>query len=90
MSKMFHWYGIFLCKFVEIVHIDADENLERRVSKQILIHQLPPVLILHLKRFSIGHTVTKDNQHVSFSPVLNMAPFCTTDCVWVRNYMYCI
>ena len=66
----------------------VDENLEiteRRVSKQMLIHQLPPVLILHMKRFSIGRTVTKDNQHVSFSPVLNMVPFCTTECVQVRH-----
>ncbi|XP_065906353.1 serine/threonine-protein kinase TAO3-like isoform X2 [Dysidea avara] len=69
----------FICQ-----ECSTDENLEiteRRVSKQMLIHQLPPVLILHMKRFSIGRTVTKDNQHVSFSPVLNMVPFCTTECV---------
>jgi len=66
----------------------VDEKLpiaECRVSKQILIHQLPPVLILHMKRFSIGYTVTKDNQHVTFAPVLNMAPFCTTECVQVST-----
>ena len=40
-----------------------------------------------MKRFSIGHTVTKDNQHVSFSSVLNMASFCTTECVQVSMYL---
>lgn len=55
-----------------------------RVSKQILIHKLSPVLILQMKRFTIGsHNVTKDNRHVSFPRVLNMAPYCTTECLEV-------
>ena len=59
-----------------------------RVSKQILIHKLSPVLILQMKRFTIGsHNVTKDNQHVSFPRVLNMAPYCTTECLEVCTYV---
>ena len=55
-----------------------------RVSKQILIHKLSPVLILQMKRFTIGsHTVTKDNSHVSFPRVLDMAPYCTAECLEV-------
>ena len=60
-----------------------------RVSKQILIHILPPVLILQMKRFSIGsHNVTKDNSYISFPHVLDMAPYCTTECVEVRMCNY--
>ena len=55
-----------------------------QVSKQIMIHQLPPVLILHMKRFEINHNeVFKDNRHISFSEVLDMAPYCTSKCVEV-------
>ena len=56
-----------------------------RVSKQMLIHKLSPILILQIKRFHIGkHRVTKDSQPISFPRVLNMAPFCTSECVEVR------
>ena len=55
-----------------------------RVSKQLMIHQLPPVLILHIKRFEIGHyRVTKDSRHVSFPEILDLAPYSTMDCVKV-------
>ena len=55
-----------------------------QVSKQIMIHQLPPVLILHMKRFEIGYyEVTKDCQHISFPEILDMAPYCTTKCLEV-------
>ena len=42
-----------------------------------------------MKRFTIGsHNVTKDNQHVSFPRVLDMAPYCTAECLEVRMYVY--
>ncbi|XP_065920940.1 ubiquitin carboxyl-terminal hydrolase 45-like isoform X2 [Dysidea avara] len=50
------------------------------VSKLLLIHDLPKVLVLHLKRFKLGIVVTKNNQHVQFPFELNIAPFCTNHC----------
>ena len=61
-----------------------DEIALCQVSKQIMIHHLPPVLILHMKRFDIGFDeVTKDDRHVSFPEILDMAPYCTTKCLEV-------
>ena len=55
------------------------------VTKQILIHKLPQVLILHFKRFKIdSYIVSKDSRHVTFSPVLNMAPYCSNKCLEVK------
>ena len=49
-----------------------------------MIHQLPPILILHMKRFEIGFDdVTKDDRHISFTEILDMAPYCTTECLKV-------
>ena len=54
------------------------------VTKQILIHQIPQTLILHFKRFNIDtFVVTKESKHVSFSPLLNMAPYCSDKCLEV-------
>ena len=81
-------------KFVETGDFLDDDSNEAaytlcRVSKQLMIHQLPPVLILHIKRFEIGHyRVTKDSRYVSFPEVLNLAPYCTVDCLKVCTYMH--
>lgn len=66
------------------------EVAQQRVSRWILIHQLPPVLILQLKRFSIDdYGVTKDNDDISFPLILNVAPYCTKECVQVsKDVMY--
>ena len=65
-----------------------DEPVLCRVSKQIMIHQLPPILILHMKRFEIGwDQVTKDDRHITFSEVLDIAPYCTDECVKVHTYV---
>ena len=54
------------------------------VAKQMLIHELPPVLILHLKRFSIGpFQVTKNSNYMSFTPMLDVAPYCSNTCLEV-------
>jgi len=50
------------------------------VSKLLLIDQLPKVLVLHLKRFSLGQFVRKNSKHVDFSPTLNMKNYCSTNC----------
>nr|CAB3267546.1 ubiquitin carboxyl-terminal hydrolase 16-like [Phallusia mammillata] len=50
-------------------------------SKQMLIHTPPPVLIIHLKRFhQVGFNLRKVNKHVDIPILLDLAPFCTTDC----------
>uniref|UniRef100_A0A8C4RSF2 Ubiquitin carboxyl-terminal hydrolase n=1 Tax=Erpetoichthys calabaricus TaxID=27687 RepID=A0A8C4RSF2_ERPCA len=49
--------------------------------KQMLISALPPVVILHLKRFhQAGMTLRKVNRHVDFPLVLDLAPFCSASC----------
>ena len=65
---------------------DDDDPPLSLVSKQIAVHQLPPVLILHLKRFSIEPDgIFKDTQHIKFPLKLNMAPYCTAQCIEVCN-----
>ena len=56
---------------------ENEEYAECLVSKQLLIHELPRILILHMKRFHLGLRVTKNNNHVTFPDTLNVAPFCS-------------
>ncbi|XP_065907392.1 ubiquitin carboxyl-terminal hydrolase 16-like isoform X2 [Dysidea avara] len=52
------------------------------VSKQTMILQLHNVLILHIKRFNIGDiAVTKNNKFLSFSQLLDIAPYCSDKCL---------
>ncbi|KMQ88994.1 hypothetical protein RF55_11424, partial [Lasius niger] len=60
----------------------SQENLSKMVctssTKQYLISQVPPVLILHLKRFQTQRVgFRKVFKHVSFPMLLNLAPVCT-------------
>ena len=42
-----------------------------------------------MKRFEIGfYDVTKDDRHISFPEILDMAPYCTAECLKVRMYIY--
>ncbi|EDQ92397.1 uncharacterized protein MONBRDRAFT_22039 [Monosiga brevicollis MX1] len=53
----------------------------REASKQLLIELPPTVLTLHLKRFEQhGTRLSKSSRHVSFPLVLDIAPFCSTEC----------
>ncbi|EKF39412.1 ubiquitin hydrolase, putative [Trypanosoma cruzi marinkellei] len=46
-----------------------------RATKRFQLHKLPPVLIIHMKRFNcMGGKVTK---YIQYPKVLNLAPFCT-------------
>lgn len=46
-------------------------------TKQYLIMQVPPVLILHLKRFQMQRRgFNKLNKHVEFPLLLDLAPVC--------------
>ena len=50
-------------------------------TKQFVMESLPLVLTLNLKRFTQhGRRLQKNNRHVSFPTLLNMAPYCTTTC----------
>ncbi|XP_065906351.1 trichohyalin-like isoform X2 [Dysidea avara] len=52
------------------------------VAKQLVIHKLPQVLILHMKRFTIGpYSVTKNSTYMSFPLVLDVAPYCSESCL---------
>nr|XP_004660651.2 ubiquitin carboxyl-terminal hydrolase 45 isoform X1 [Jaculus jaculus]XP_045010946.1 ubiquitin carboxyl-terminal hydrolase 45 isoform X1 [Jaculus jaculus] len=49
--------------------------------KQLLISAVPPILILHLKRFhQAGLSLRKVNRHVDFPLTLDLAPFCSATC----------
>lgn len=49
-------------------------------TKQFLIAEAPPVLILHLKRFQVQmSSFRKLNRHVSFPLELDLSPFCKDD-----------
>ena len=54
-----------------------------KVSKQLSIASLPEILVLQIKRFSIGDRVTKYTEAISFPLILDMAPYCTNECLQV-------
>ncbi|XP_041461940.1 ubiquitin carboxyl-terminal hydrolase 16-like isoform X4 [Lytechinus variegatus] len=55
-------------------------------SKQLLIHQPPPILTLHLKRFQqVGYNLRKITRHIEFPSILDVAPFCSTACKRYAN-----
>ena len=54
-----------------------------KVSKQLSIALLPEILVLQIKRFSLGDRVTKYTAAISFPLILDMAPYCTNDCLQV-------
>ncbi len=50
----------------------------RKATKQMLIHKLPKVLTLHIKRFKHGlYGLKKASDHVKFPLMLAPSPFCT-------------
>uniref|UniRef100_A0A8C6ST29 Ubiquitin carboxyl-terminal hydrolase n=1 Tax=Neogobius melanostomus TaxID=47308 RepID=A0A8C6ST29_9GOBI len=60
---------------------DSKKNVYTDALKQMLISSPPPVLTLHLKRFQqTGFSICKVNRHVQFPMVLDLAPFCASDC----------
>uniref|UniRef100_A0A8C9W4D0 ubiquitinyl hydrolase 1 n=1 Tax=Scleropages formosus TaxID=113540 RepID=A0A8C9W4D0_SCLFO len=57
------------------------EKVYTSARKQMLISALPPVVILHLKRFhQAGMNLRKVNRHVDFPLILDLAPFCSASC----------
>ena len=58
-----------------------EETVFAEADKWFLVQRLPPVLTLHLKRFEQQGMmrVTKNNRHMTFPLLLDMAPYCTHD-----------
>ena len=55
----------------------GDDIELRNAIKQLKLHTLPKVFIIHLKRFSIDHIVTKNSTHVKYPMILDVGPYCT-------------
>ena len=77
--------GKFILAMLQLtLHAHADTYEGSLVNRQVLIKQLPHVLVLNIKRFIIGSSsVYKNTKHLSFPHVLNMAPYCTNKCAMV-------
>ena len=71
------YIAIHCSVFIIFLQGNDEEYAECLVSKQLLIHELPPILILHMKRFHLGQQVTKNNNHIEFPDTLDVAPFCS-------------
>ena len=73
-----------------------EETVFAEAEKWFLVQRLPPVLTLHLKRFEQQGMmrVTKNNRHVTFPLILDMAPYCTHDSevcrMWGRDVCGCV
>ena len=81
------WLIVFIINCLKFI-IGYTEDLTTsiglsKVSKQLSITSLPEILVLQIKRFSLGHRVTKYTESISFPLILNMAPYCTNNCLKV-------
>ena len=73
-TKMFVGYAdkdFFHC------FILGDDMILRNAIKQLKLQTLPQVFIMHLKRFSIDHTVTKNSSYVKYPLKVDLNPYCT-------------
>ncbi|KAH9525374.1 hypothetical protein Btru_001205 [Bulinus truncatus] len=62
------------------------DTVYSNANKQYLIFRPPAVLTLHLKRFEqTGLTSRKVNHHVDFPLVLDLAPYCSSLCLGVKE-----
>ena len=48
----------------------------RRAMKQLKLLTLPQVFIIHLKRFSIDHIITKNSIQVKYPAVIDVKEYC--------------
>ncbi|XP_065906985.1 ubiquitin carboxyl-terminal hydrolase 45-like isoform X2 [Dysidea avara] len=70
----------FICDKCNQKMGSGSDTVESLCSKQLLIHTLPPVLTLHIKRFHLYPTVTKNDRHIKFPLTLDLTPFVTAQC----------
>ena len=71
----------------------ADSAKEDQVfcdaRKQLLLKSVPPVLTLHLKRFlQEGQRLRKNGRHIVFPDLLDVAPYCVTNCKVHDTHMH--
>ncbi|XP_051880595.1 ubiquitin carboxyl-terminal hydrolase 45 isoform X2 [Pristis pectinata] len=65
----------------KLLNEKKSEHIYTNARKQMLISAVPPILNLHLKRFhQAGLSLRKVNKHVDFPLVLDLAPFCSSNC----------
>ncbi|KAJ6424237.1 hypothetical protein OIU84_025090 [Salix udensis] len=77
------------------VNEDGDKTLKkvkvkRDATKRVLIDKAPPILTVHLKRFSqdARGRLSKLNGHVNFRDVLDLRPYMDPRCVDAQSYLY--
>ncbi|KAI6652549.1 Ubiquitin carboxyl-terminal hydrolase 45-like [Oopsacas minuta] len=75
--------------------IDLSKCLFSDATKQFHIKSLPPILTIHLKRFSqVGLRLQKIGKQISFPLVLDMSPYCVNDTLVARDsdnsILYCL
>ncbi|KAG5226696.1 ubiquitin carboxyl-terminal hydrolase [Salix suchowensis] len=65
-------------------------NVKRDATKRVLIDKAPPILTIHLKRFSqdARGRLCKLNGHVTFRDVLDIGPYMDPRCVDTESYVY--
>ncbi|KAK8960348.1 Ubiquitin carboxyl-terminal hydrolase 2 [Platanthera guangdongensis] len=68
------------------------EMVKRDATKRILIDKIPPILTIHLKRFSQDGRgrISKLNGHVRFQETLDMRPFMDPRCIKDRTSYHLI
>ncbi|KAJ8755346.1 hypothetical protein K2173_019144 [Erythroxylum novogranatense] len=65
-------------------------NVKRDAIKRVLIDRVPPILTIHLKRFSqdARGRLIKLNGHVNFREILDLRPYIDPRCLDMERYVY--
>lgn len=65
-------------------------KVKRDATKRVLINKAPPVLTIHLKRFSqdARGRLSKLNGHVNFREMIDLLPYMDPRCVDMEKYAY--
>ncbi|XP_059317764.1 ubiquitin carboxyl-terminal hydrolase 2-like [Lycium ferocissimum] len=65
-------------------------RVERDATKRILIDKVPPILTIHLKRFSqdARGRLSKLSGHVNFRDIVDLKPYADTRCLQKETYKY--
>lgn len=65
-------------------------KVKRDATKRVLINKAPPVLTIHLKRFSqdARGRLSKLNGHVNFREIIDLRPYMDPRCMDTEKYVY--